>query len=66
MITFIKAGVLGTAKEFKNRFVNPIRNGHMADSSKRDVIISKKRAFVLSKKIEGFVDVSLENGTKLV
>lgn len=47
MVNFIKRNLLGSLKEFRNRFINPIQNGQCADSTPRDVRIMKKRAHVL-------------------
>ena len=33
MASFVKPDLLGTLKEFRNRFVNPILNGQHADST---------------------------------
>jgi transcriptional regulator ATRX len=48
MINFVKPNLLGTRKEFMNRFVNPIVNGQHSDSTERDVRTMKKRSFILS------------------
>ena len=53
MVDFIKPSLLGTFKEFQNRFVNPIRNGQHSDSTQRDVQIMKKRSFILSDLLKG-------------
>ncbi|CAJ1064215.1 transcriptional regulator ATRX-like isoform X1 [Xyrichtys novacula] len=47
MVSFIKQSLLGSLKEFRNRFINPIQNGQCADSTPRDVRLMKKRAHVL-------------------
>ncbi|XP_076024816.1 ATRX chromatin remodeler, like [Genypterus blacodes] len=47
MVNFIKANLLGSLGEFRNRFINPIQNGQCADSTPKDVRIMKKRAHVL-------------------
>ena len=33
MASFVKPDLLGSLKEFRNRFVNPILNGQHADST---------------------------------
>ena len=53
MVDFVKPKLLGTYKEFKNRFVNPIQNGQHSDSTDRDVRIMKKRSFILSDLLKG-------------
>ena len=53
MVDFIKPNLLGTFKEFQNRFVNPIQNGQHSDSTARDVEIMKKRSFILSDLLKG-------------
>ncbi|XP_018051427.1 PREDICTED: transcriptional regulator ATRX-like isoform X3 [Atta colombica] len=55
MVQFAKPNLLGTKKEFLNRFVNPITNGQFHDSTAYDVKLMKKRAHVLHKMLEGSV-----------
>ena len=55
MISFIKPNIFGTIDEFRNRFVNPINNGQLYDSTQADVQDMKKRAHVLHKTLSGFV-----------
>ncbi|KAM8835846.1 transcriptional regulator ATRX-like isoform 2-T2 [Synchiropus picturatus] len=55
MVSFIKKNLLGSLKEFRNRFINPIQNGQCADSTPRDVRIMKKRAHVLYAMLSGCV-----------
>ncbi|XP_023703931.1 transcriptional regulator ATRX isoform X3 [Cryptotermes secundus] len=55
MVQFVKPNLLGTRKEFLNRFVNPISNGQFEDSTAHDVKIMKRRAHVLHKMLEGSV-----------
>ena len=57
MVNFVKPDLLGTIKEFRNRFANPIRNGQHRDSEPSDVILMKQRAHVLHKVLSGCVDV---------
>ncbi|XP_076326487.1 ATRX chromatin remodeler XNP isoform X1 [Tachypleus tridentatus] len=55
MVDFVKQRLLGTKKEFFNRFVNPITNGQCADSTPHDVKLMKKRVHILHKLLEGCV-----------
>ena len=59
MVQFVKPNLLGTRKEFQNRFMNPISNGQFEDSTAHDVKIMKRRAHVLHKMLEGSVQVHL-------
>lgn len=55
MVTFIKENLLGSVKEFRNRFINPIQNGQCADSTPTDVRVMKKRAHILYEMLAGCV-----------
>lgn len=55
MVSLVKPRLLGSIKEFKNRFVNPIENGQHVDSTDRDVRLMKKRAHVLHELLAGCV-----------
>lgn len=57
MVNFIKENLLGSVKEFRNRFINPIQNGQCADSTLHDVRIMKKRAHILYEMLAGCVKV---------
>ena len=57
MVDFVKPDLLGTKKEFANRFVNPIINGQHSDSTGRDVRVMKNRAHVLHELLAGCVQV---------
>ena len=57
MVNFVKPNLLGTRREFLNRFVNPITNGQCSDSTPRDVKIMKNRAHVLHETLNGCVQV---------
>lgn len=58
MVTFIKENLLGSVKEFRNRFINPIQNGQCADSTFTDVRVMKKRAHILYEMLAGCVQVT--------
>ncbi|KAM3601237.1 uncharacterized protein V6R79_009568 [Siganus canaliculatus] len=55
MVDFIKKNLLGSLREFRNRFINPIQNGQCADSTAKDVKIMKRRAHVLHSVLAGCV-----------
>ncbi|XP_044729056.1 transcriptional regulator ATRX-like isoform X2 [Chrysoperla carnea] len=55
MINLVKPNLLGSAKEFANRFENPIIKGQAKDSSASDIRMMKRRAHVLHKKLSGVV-----------
>ncbi|KAK6480455.1 mRNAional regulator ATRX-like [Huso huso] len=55
MVNFIKENLLGSVKEFRNRFINPIQNGQCADSTMQDVRVMKKRAHILYEMLAGCV-----------
>ncbi|XP_028323340.1 transcriptional regulator ATRX-like isoform X2 [Gouania willdenowi] len=55
MVSFIKRNLLGSLREFQNRFINPIQNGQCADSTPKDVRIMKNRAHVLHSILAGCV-----------
>lgn len=55
MVNFIKENLLGSVKEFRNRFINPIQNGQCADSTFTDVRVMKKRAHILYEMLAGCV-----------
>ena len=55
MIQFVKPNLLGTKKEFLNRFVNPIDAGQCVNAHPRDVKRMKRRAHILHNLLEGCV-----------
>lgn len=55
MVNFVKPNLLGSRREYFNRFENPISNGQHRDSSTHDINIMKKRSHVLHKMLEGSV-----------
>ncbi|CAH1126465.1 unnamed protein product [Ceutorhynchus assimilis] len=55
MVQFIKPNLLGTYKEYLNRFVNPITNGQYTDSTQHDIMVMRRRSHVLHKLLDGVV-----------
>ena len=55
MVNFVKPHLLGTKKEFRNRFENPVKKGQNADSSHYEVQLMKKRIHVLSQMLKGCI-----------
>ncbi|CAK4317733.1 unnamed protein product [Aphanomyces euteiches] len=55
MVNFARPNFLGTLPEFKNRFIDPIENGQFEDSSESDIILSRKRTFILTKELSTLV-----------
>merc|ERR1719220_2916485 len=53
MVNFVKPNLMGTRKEFMNRFVNLIVNGQHSDSTERDIRMMKKRSFILNDLLKG-------------
>jgi hypothetical protein len=53
--THINSGLLGTLKEFRNRFTNPVTAGLTSDASSSEVRLGKQRMAVLHSKVQGFV-----------
>lgn len=47
MVQFIKPNLLGTYKEYLNRFVNPITNGQYTDSTQHDIVLMRKRCVLV-------------------
>ena len=60
MVSFVKPNLLGTSREFFNRFGNPISNGQHADSRPADVRLMKQRAHILFQLLSGCVDVRMD------
>lgn len=57
MVQFVKPNLLGSYKEYNNRFTNPITNGQFDDSTMYDIQLMKKRSHVLHKILEGTIQV---------
>ena len=60
MVDFVKPRLLGSKKEFMNRFVNPITNGQHKDSTSYDVKLMKKRAHILHETLAGCIQVCID------
>ena len=56
MVNWVKPRFLGELKEFRKRFIDPIKEGEIRNASKREVGLMKKRAFVLHKKLMPLID----------
>nr|XP_027197711.1 transcriptional regulator ATRX homolog [Dermatophagoides pteronyssinus] len=56
MVDFVKPNLLGTKREFKNRFENPISNGQHVDSTDADVHYMKRRVHVLHQKLKDAIN----------
>lgn len=62
MVNFVKPHLLGSPKEFKNRFVNPIMNGQYMNSNDQDLKLMKRRSHVLHELLDNTIhrlDVSV-------
>lgn len=59
MVDFIRPNLLGSIKDFTNRFINPITNGQYSDSTAADVRLMKRRSHVLHRMLDGFVQVCI-------
>ncbi len=57
MVDFVKPNLLGTLREFTNRFANPIKNGQCRDSTPYDVRKMKHMAHVLHSLLAATVQV---------
>lgn len=55
MVNFVKPFLLGTTKEFCNRFANPIENGQYIDSTQDDIDLMIRRSYVLNKLLDGCI-----------
>ena len=62
MVNFVKPNLLGTPKEFTNRFVSPITNGQCRDSSPLDIRKMKLRAHILYTLLKDTVQVGIAEG----
>ncbi|CAF3746940.1 unnamed protein product [Rotaria socialis] len=52
MVHFVKPHLLGTYREFKNQFIDPIRAGQHKDSNVYAVQLMKRRAFALHERLQ--------------
>lgn len=55
MVQFIKPYLLGTMKEFRNRFSNPIKNGQYIDSTPEDIALMRGRSYILHSLLSGCI-----------
>lgn len=55
MVDFVKPHLLGTHREFKNRFVNPITNGQYLNSTEQDILLMKRRSYILHNLLDGCI-----------
>lgn len=55
MIQFVMPNLLGTRKEFEREFVKPIEQGQCREAKPKDVAQMKKRAHILHKMVEKYV-----------
>ena len=56
MMNWVKPRFLGTIKEFRKRFSDPIKEGESKSNSAGEVKLMKRRAFVLHKKLIPHID----------
>lgn len=56
MVNFIKPHLLGTMKEFSNRFLNPIKNGQYLNSTVEDINLMNRRSYILNQILEGCIE----------
>eukprot|EP00116_Pleurobrachia_bachei_P000393 sb/3460655/ len=55
MVNFVKPNLLGTVKEFRNMYDNPIVNGQCVDASEFDIKLMKERSHILFEHLSGCV-----------
>ena len=55
MVSFVKPSLLGTTKEFKNMYENPINNGQCVDATEFDQKVMKERSHILYEHLSGCV-----------
>ena len=55
MVSFVKPSLLGTSKEFKNMYENPINNGQCVDATEFDIKLMKERSHILYEQLSGCV-----------
>ncbi len=59
MVNFVKPWFLGTAKEFRNVYANPIEKGQHKDSSLYEIKLMRRQSFNLNRELESIVHVSV-------
>ncbi|KAI6171063.1 SNF2 family N-terminal domain containing protein [Aphelenchoides bicaudatus] len=52
----VKPNLIGSVREFKHRFVIPIRNGQTIDATDIDLKTMRQRCFILFNKLKGTID----------
>ena len=55
MVSFVKPSLLGTSREFKNMYENPINNGQCVDATEFDIKLMKERSHILYEQLSGCV-----------
>lgn len=55
MVSFVKPSLLGTSREFKNMYENPINNGQCVDATPFDIKLMKERSHILYEQLSGCV-----------
>lgn len=66
MVNFVKPSFLGTAKEFRNIYANPIKKGQHKDSSSAEIRLMRMQSFNLNRELESFVHVSVIDGVSIL
>ena len=61
MINLVKPNLLGTLEQFEDYFVKPIKEGQDADSNEEQVLLMKKRVYVLHRLVEGIARLIIAN-----
>lgn len=59
MVDFVKPSFLGTVKEFRNIYANPISKGQHKDSTSGEIKLMRMQSFNLNRELQSFVHVSV-------